>query len=613
MKKLLLGFTLLSGFVFASDELKLKIKLHTNTQEQNTLMPATRYISDNISCPQGKSWIQEGNQNVFTANVPLISTYDPEPFGLLWPALSLHTRVDDISMYFVVQQKLDRALSVEDGDKVTVKYHSLIADGINTGVGEPNDKVLKGKFNLRDSEGNSLIGDYRDMEVIAHDNLWSGPENDDVLRKMITSYTSNDNSVIISELIINDDIQNSTFIDSINLGIKKIVTVHVLLNEQDFESFVTDMNDYEITKDDSFLENYLLNQNAVQAIRDGLELYTKEINKIDFQFDEYFYLEEYPDVAEAVKSGFYKNGLEHYMKYGINEGRKPILDFNENFYLKEYPDVAEAVKEGIYANGLTHYNKYGKKEGRNPFNIKEFPNKVKSAKVESNKLFLGSPHSGELEFFDETELRKYIVEIKKDFYAKISNTCPEYSVLLATKILYPEQYSKVLSKIKSNQRIDDIQLDLMGIRQVAGIMGDMPNNEKNFWLIETQGLPKIHEEYDINKAQASQKLVDESNIEKIKSILKTNSLYLVRSGGSSAGHYFCIYTTKNNIFKIDIMGGEYLSYQPLIRGGEINDDFAEKFRYNGKTVFYLMDSFEEIDFFLRLITDDEYRNKFMMN
>ncbi|APC92238.1 hypothetical protein BBG19_1512 [Francisella sp. MA067296] len=364
MKKILLSFTLLSGVVFAGDELKFNIKLHTNTQEQNSLMPQSRYISDNISCPQGKSWIQQVGQNVFTANVPLISTYDSEPFGLLWPALSLHKRVGDTSLYFVVQEKIDRELTKGPGDNVTVKYHSLIADGVNTGVGEPNNKVLKGKFNLRDSEGNSLIGDYRDMEVSAHDNLWSGPENDDVLREMISSYTSKDNSVIISELLISDDTQNADFIDPINSGIKNILTVHVLLNEKDFESFVTDMDNYQVTKDDSFLENYLANQNAIQAIRDGLELYTKEINKSDFQFDEYFYLKEYPDVAEAVKSGFFKNGLEHYMKYGINEGRKPILDFKEDFYLKEYPDVAEAVKSGFFKNGLEHYIKYGINEGR---------------------------------------------------------------------------------------------------------------------------------------------------------------------------------------------------------------------------------------------------------
>ncbi|MDE4992555.1 hypothetical protein NAH07_11205, partial [Francisella tularensis subsp. holarctica] len=80
-----------------------------------------------------------------TANVPLISMYDPESFGLLWPALSRHKRVGDTSLYFVVQQKIDRELTTGPEDNITVKYHALIAAGINTGVGKPNNKVLKGK------------------------------------------------------------------------------------------------------------------------------------------------------------------------------------------------------------------------------------------------------------------------------------------------------------------------------------------------------------------------------------------------------------------------------------------------------------------------------------
>ncbi|MDE5028254.1 hypothetical protein NAI74_09595, partial [Francisella tularensis subsp. holarctica] len=81
-----------------------------------------------------------------------------------------------------------------------------------------------------------------------NDNLWSGPENDDLLREMITRYTSKDNSVIISELLISDDTQNADFIYPINSDIKNILTVHVLLIEKDFESFVTDMGNNQINQ-----------------------------------------------------------------------------------------------------------------------------------------------------------------------------------------------------------------------------------------------------------------------------------------------------------------------------------------------------------------------------
>jgi SAM-dependent methyltransferase len=40
-------------------------------------------------------------------------------------------------------------------------------------------------------------------------------------------------------------------------------------------------------------------------------------------FDELEYLNCYPDVAEAIKAGAFKNGYEHYKKHGKSEGRSP--------------------------------------------------------------------------------------------------------------------------------------------------------------------------------------------------------------------------------------------------------------------------------------------------
>lgn len=41
-------------------------------------------------------------------------------------------------------------------------------------------------------------------------------------------------------------------------------------------------------------------------------------------FSEYFYLTEYPDVAEAVASGLYSSGLDHFVKQGRNNRRIPF-------------------------------------------------------------------------------------------------------------------------------------------------------------------------------------------------------------------------------------------------------------------------------------------------
>ena len=90
----------------------------------------------------------------------------------------------------------------------------------------------------------------------------------------------------------------------------------------------------------------------------------QELNKIRRSglFDEHWYLENNPDVAQAkVKPGL------HYLRYGGIEGRDPSPDFSSKFYLDTYEDVKKA---GI--NPLIHYLRYGRKEGR----VIQLPQKV---------------------------------------------------------------------------------------------------------------------------------------------------------------------------------------------------------------------------------------------
>jgi O-antigen biosynthesis protein len=71
-------------------------------------------------------------------------------------------------------------------------------------------------------------------------------------------------------------------------------------------------------------------------------------------FQASWYLQRYPDVAVAKK-----DPLEHYLAYGVKEGRDPGPDFSTSGYLARNRDVAES---GI--NPLLHYIRYGKNEGR---------------------------------------------------------------------------------------------------------------------------------------------------------------------------------------------------------------------------------------------------------
>ncbi len=82
-------------------------------------------------------------------------------------------------------------------------------------------------------------------------------------------------------------------------------------------------------------------------------------------FDERWYLQRYPDVAQAGL-----DPVEHYLTYGVGDGRNPSADFNTRGYLGAHPDVAAA---GM--NPLLHYIQFGQREGRRP--MKRAPGGVK--------------------------------------------------------------------------------------------------------------------------------------------------------------------------------------------------------------------------------------------
>lgn len=71
-------------------------------------------------------------------------------------------------------------------------------------------------------------------------------------------------------------------------------------------------------------------------------------------FDPTFYLQEYPDVANAKLDPF-----EHYLRNGWVEGRDPSRSFSTSLYLKHNADVRL-----LRINPLLHYIQYGRCEGR---------------------------------------------------------------------------------------------------------------------------------------------------------------------------------------------------------------------------------------------------------
>ncbi|MCT7959592.1 SBBP repeat-containing protein [Laspinema sp. D1] len=81
-------------------------------------------------------------------------------------------------------------------------------------------------------------------------------------------------------------------------------------------------------------------------------------------FNESFYLSNNPDVTQAVTSGVFPNGFDHFFYFGQFEGRQPSAFYNEGRYLAQNPDVAEAVGAGGFRSGFEHFFSLGFREQR---------------------------------------------------------------------------------------------------------------------------------------------------------------------------------------------------------------------------------------------------------
>lgn len=91
--------------------------------------------------------------------------------------------------------------------------------------------------------------------------------------------------------------------------------------------------------------------------------------------DETYYLFENPDVAEEVDLGIFEFGIDHFIEYGIFEGRNPSFYYDEDFYLANNEDVRLAIENTDLVSGLQHYLLFGHRENRNPsslFNANEY-------------------------------------------------------------------------------------------------------------------------------------------------------------------------------------------------------------------------------------------------
>ena len=95
----------------------------------------------------------------------------------------------------------------------------------------------------------------------------------------------------------------------------------------------------------------------------GVEAASKPVKMSNLTFDADYYYNTYPDLQAAI--GYDEAALyNHYLQYGLKEGRSGSAEFNCVAYMCNYSDLCAAFGWNYTAYCL-HYEQYGKNEGRN--------------------------------------------------------------------------------------------------------------------------------------------------------------------------------------------------------------------------------------------------------
>ncbi|MBD2055326.1 hypothetical protein H6F88_04680 [Oculatella sp. FACHB-28] len=80
-------------------------------------------------------------------------------------------------------------------------------------------------------------------------------------------------------------------------------------------------------------------------------------------FDVQYYLSFYPDLQNAF-SNDYTAAINHWLTYGIQEGRRSSIVFDVQYYLNRYSDLQSAFGAQNYSAAVDHWLTYGVSEGR---------------------------------------------------------------------------------------------------------------------------------------------------------------------------------------------------------------------------------------------------------
>jgi hypothetical protein len=104
---------------------------------------------------------------------------------------------------------------------------------------------------------------------------------------------------------------------------------------------------------------------ATATYEDLLGMIKHLLSVVDVDAD--WYLQQYPDVREAIAQKKTPSAKQHFIDNGYFEGRLPyLIEVDEKWYLEKYPDVAASIRRGVEPSGQAHFLQGGYREGRIP-------------------------------------------------------------------------------------------------------------------------------------------------------------------------------------------------------------------------------------------------------
>lgn len=168
-------------------------------------------------------------------------------------------------------------------------------------------------------------------------------------------------------------------------------------------------------------------------------------------FDAEYYAEQYPDVVKVC--GTDKDALyEHYVSYGIREGRNGSEILNVKLYRELYPDLDEAFGDDWEAY-VEHYLTSGVKEGRDgcgAFDAVTYADHYEDLKqaygYDLEKLYTHYKLIGQAEGREAESFTAYLARLEEENRI-IEKREGEFEQLLSA---YVAEYNKYVNTIKPN-------------------------------------------------------------------------------------------------------------------------------------------------------------------